>query len=165
MLTIFEVGEAYRAKHGISAPLQRAELRDGKLTLQFEREAHALGRKDLSHLMRCQSVVFGRFGKTECVCGIGEKSGYVFLPFSAVIVTCEVDWDLSDEEEEVEGPSRLYRLTMTADTLRKIGGLTEHGDKWKIDEDILYDYLADALSDDSGWCHTGFAVTGVTPFL
>lgn len=98
-----------------------------------------------------------------------------FEPFKTIKVTCEVDWDLEDEDApdgEQEGNGLdvgldVYTVELQADKMMEYGLMWEDEGtgKYVIDNDALEDsdYLSDLLSDNSGFCHNGYCVLELSP--
>lgn len=82
-------------------------------------------------------------------------------PFETLKVICEVDWDC--DEDYSDTPDTTYCLSVPYDTLIEIGAIyCLDEEKREILQDILADYLTDALTEMSGWCHKGFHITSIT---
>lgn len=95
-----------------------------------------------------------------------------FAPFKAIKVTCEVDWDLEDEDSpdrEPKGytPERVYTVELKADKMMEDRLMREDEDtgEYVIDNDALADsdYLSDMITDDAGFCHKGYRVLELSP--
>lgn len=95
-----------------------------------------------------------------------------FVPFKAIKVTCEVDWDLEDEDSpyrEPKGcvPEKVYTVTLTAEELiaDKVMWIDKKTGAYVIDNDALADsdYLSDMITDDAGFCHKGYRVLELSP--
>lgn len=95
-----------------------------------------------------------------------------FAPFKAVKVTCEVDWDLEDEDSpyrEPKGyvPETVYTVDLKSEELQREGLMRVDGrtGEYVVDESALAnsDALSDKISDDAGFCHNGYRVLKLTP--
>ena len=95
-----------------------------------------------------------------------------FAPFKAVKVTCEVDWDLEDENSpyrEPKGyvPETVYTIELKADEMLKnrLMRVDKKTGKYVIDNDALADsyYLSDMITDDAGFSHNGYRVIELSP--
>ena len=96
----------------------------------------------------------------------------VFDKFKTIRVTCEVEWDLDDEDSpyrEPKGyvPETVYTVELKASELINDLVMWEdaEADAYVIDMDALADsdYLSDIITDDAGFCHKGFKVLKLTP--
>ena len=90
-----------------------------------------------------------------------------FAPFETIKVTCEVDWDLEDEdapfhEPKCFVPKSVYTVDLKADRMmedRLMWEDEETGEYVIYNDALAYsDYLSDALTDDAGFCHKGYRV-------
>lgn len=95
-----------------------------------------------------------------------------FAPFEAIKVTCEVDWDLEDEDSpfrEPKGyvPETVYTVELKADEMLANGlmRVDKETGEYVIDNDALEDsdYLSDMITDDAGFCHNGYRVLELSP--
>lgn len=95
-----------------------------------------------------------------------------FAPFKAVKVTCEVDWDLEDEDSpfrEPKGyvPETVYTVELKADEMmeNRLMWEDEETGEYVIDNAALADsyYLSAIITDDAGFCHTGYRVLELSP--
>lgn len=96
----------------------------------------------------------------------------VFDKFKTIRVTCEVDWDLDDEDSpyrEPKGyvPETIYTVELNASELINDLVMWEdaEADAYVIDMDALADsyHLSNIITDDAGFCHKGFKVLKLTP--
>ena len=94
-----------------------------------------------------------------------------FAPFKAIKVTCEVDWDLEDEDSpyrEPKGyvPETVYTVELKADKMMEDRLLweDEKTGEYVIDNDALADsnYLSDMITDDAGFRLKGYRVIEIT---
>ena len=95
-----------------------------------------------------------------------------FAPFKALKVTCEVDWDLEDEDSpyrEPKGyvPETVYTVELKADEImeNRLIRVDKKTGAYVIDNDALADsyYLSDMITDDAGFCHKGYRVLELSP--
>lgn len=95
-----------------------------------------------------------------------------FAPFEIIKVTCEVDWDLEDEDSpyrEPKGyvPETVYTVELKADKMLedRLMWEDEETGEYVIDNDALADsdYLSDMITDDAGFCHKGYRVLELSP--
>ena len=101
-----------------------------------------------------------------------KKNTIVFPPFKTLKVTCDVDWDLDDEDSpyrEPKGyvPDKVYTVTLTAQELMSDKVMCVDGEtgEYVIDGDALADSynLSDTITDDAGFCHKGYRILEMTP--
>lgn len=113
--------------------------------------------------------------KTDMNKGKTDMATSTFAPFKTIKVTCEVDWDLEDEDSpdgdqegyELDVGLDIYTVELQADKMMEYGlmWVDEGTGKYVIDNDALEDsdYLSDLLSDNSGFCHNGYSVLELSP--
>jgi len=95
-----------------------------------------------------------------------------FAPFKAVKVTCEVDWDLEDENSpyrEPKGyvPETVYTVELKADKMMedRLMWENEKTGEYVIDNETLANsnYLSDMITDDAGFAINGYKVLELSP--
>lgn len=89
--------------------------------------------------------------------GDDEEWNPIYSAFNSIEVVADVDWDLDEGEEDI---ARQYVEEFSADSLKELGFIEEDENcqnDWKFKEEKFKDWFSDHISDETGYCHSGFS--------